>query len=87
MPQWRQHVTAALQESGMPPRKLQLEITETVLLQLRLATKNTLHPPPPPHKHTPHLTSPHRSFIQDLSNGAEPLAIVNAVAGSPNASI
>ncbi|MGA7018445.1 MAG: EAL domain-containing protein, partial [Pseudolabrys sp.] len=49
-------VTAALQESGMPPRKLQLEITETVLLQ-------------------------NRSFIQDLSNGAEPLAIVNAVAG------
>ncbi|MGB8141420.1 MAG: EAL domain-containing protein [Pseudolabrys sp.] len=49
-------VTAALQESGMPPRKLQLEISETVLLQ-------------------------NRSFIQDLSNGAEPLAIVNAVAG------
>jgi EAL domain-containing protein (putative c-di-GMP-specific phosphodiesterase class I) len=49
-------VTAALQESGMPPRKLQLEISETVLLQ-------------------------NRSFIQDLSHGAEPLAIVNAVAG------
>ena len=26
-----------------------------------------------------------RSFIQDLSNGAEPLAIVNAVAGLANA--
>jgi EAL domain-containing protein (putative c-di-GMP-specific phosphodiesterase class I) len=26
-------VTTALAESGMPPQKLQLEITETVLLQ------------------------------------------------------
>ncbi|MGC1746203.1 MAG: EAL domain-containing protein, partial [Pseudolabrys sp.] len=36
-------VTAALQESGMPPRKLQLEITETVLLQNTFTTLATLH--------------------------------------------
>ena len=36
-------VTAALQESRMPPRKLQLEITETVLLQNTFTTLATLH--------------------------------------------
>jgi diguanylate cyclase (GGDEF)-like protein/PAS domain S-box-containing protein len=36
-------VTGALAESGMPARRLQLEITETVLLQNTFATLATLH--------------------------------------------
>jgi len=36
-------VTAALAETGMPARRLQLEITETVLLQNTFATLATLH--------------------------------------------
>jgi diguanylate cyclase (GGDEF)-like protein len=36
-------VTTALEESGMPPQKLQLEITETVLLQNTFTTLATLH--------------------------------------------
>ncbi len=36
-------VTGALAESGMPAQKLQLEITETVLLQNTFATLATLH--------------------------------------------
>ena len=93
-------VTAALQESGMPPRKLQLEITETVLLQNTFTTLATLHelrkmgveialddfgtgyPSLSYLRSFPfEKIKIDRSFIQDLSNGAEPLAIVNAVAG------
>ena len=93
-------VTAALQESGMPPRKLQLEITETVLLQNTFTTLATLHelrkmgveialddfgtgyPSLSYLRSFPfEKIKINRSFIQDLSNGAEPLAIVNAVAG------
>jgi diguanylate cyclase (GGDEF)-like protein len=93
-------VTAALQESGMPPRKLQLEITETVLLQNTFTTLATLHELRKMgvqialddfgtgYSSLSYLRSfpfdkikIDRSFIQDLSNGAEPLAIVNAVAG------
>jgi len=36
-------VTSALEESGMPPHRLQLEITETVLLQNTFTTLATLH--------------------------------------------
>src|SRR5215470_16526129 len=93
-------VKAALQESGMPPRKLQLEITETVLLQNTFTTLATLHELRKMgvqialddfgtgYSSLSYLRSfpfdkikIDRSFIQDLSNGAEPLAIVNAVAG------
>ena len=93
-------VTAALRESGMPPRKLQLEITESVLLQNTFTTLATLHELRKMgvqialddfgtgYSSLSYLRSfpfdkikIDRSFIQDLSNGAEPLAIVNAVAG------
>jgi diguanylate cyclase (GGDEF)-like protein len=93
-------VTSALNESGMPPRKLQLEITETVLLQNTFTTLATLHELRKMgvqialddfgtgYSSLSYLRSfpfdkikIDRSFIQDLSNGAEPLAIVNAVAG------
>ena len=93
-------VTTALRESGMPPHKLQLEITETVLLQNTFTTLATLHELRKMgvqialddfgtgYSSLSYLRSfpfdkikIDRSFIQDLSNGAEPLAIVNAVAG------
>ena len=93
-------VTATLHESGMPPRKLQLEITESVLLQNTFTTLATLHELRKMgvqialddfgtgYSSLSYLRSfpfdkikIDRSFIQDLSNGAEPLAIVNAVAG------
>jgi len=93
-------VTTALAESGMPPRKLQLEITETVLLQNTFTTLATLHELRKMgvqialddfgtgYSSLSYLRSfpfdkikIDRSFIQDLSNGSEPLAIVNAVAG------
>jgi predicted signal transduction protein with EAL and GGDEF domain len=93
-------VTSALSESGMPPHKLQLEITETVLLQNTFTTLATLHELRKMgvqialddfgtgYSSLSYLRSfpfdkikIDRSFIQDLSNGAEPLAIVNAVAG------
>ena len=93
-------ITAALNESGMPPNKLQLEITETVLLQNTFSTLATLHELRrmgvqialddfgTGYSSLSYLRSfpfdkikIDRSFIQDLSNGAEPLAIVNAVAG------
>ena len=93
-------VTAALNESGMSPHKLQLEITETVLLQNTFTTLATLHELRKMgvqialddfgtgYSSLSYLRSfpfdkikIDRSFIQDLSNGAEPLAIVNAVAG------
>jgi EAL domain-containing protein (putative c-di-GMP-specific phosphodiesterase class I) len=93
-------VSSALNESGMNPHKLQLEITETVLLQNTFATLATLHELRKMgvqialddfgtgYSSLSYLRSfpfdkikIDRSFIQDLSNGAEPLAIVNAVAG------
>jgi len=92
-------VTAALAESGMPPHKLQLEITETVLLQNTFSTLATLHELRnlgvqvalddfgTGYSSLSYLRSfpfdkikIDRSFIQDLSNGAEPVAIVQAVA-------
>lgn len=93
-------VTAALRESGMPAGKLQLEITETVLMQNTFATLETLHALRKlgiqiamddfgtGYSSLSYLRSfpfdkikIDRSFIQDLANGAEPLAIVHAVAG------
>jgi len=92
-------VIGALAESGMPARRLQLEITETVLLQNTFATLATLHELRKlgvqialddfgtGYSSLSYLRSfpfdkikIDRSFIQDLSNGAEPVAIVQAVA-------
>jgi diguanylate cyclase (GGDEF)-like protein len=92
-------VTAALGETGMPARKLQLEITETVLLQNTFATLQTLHELRKlgvqialddfgtGYSSLSYLRSfpfdkikIDRSFIQDLANGQEPVAIVQAVA-------
>ena len=93
-------VKKAVAESGMDARRLQLEITETVLLQNTFATLATLHELRKlgaqialddfgtGYSSLSYLRSfpfdkikIDRSFIQDMSNGAEPLAIVNAVAG------
>ena len=93
-------VISTLDESGMPPHRLQLEITETVLLQNTFTTLATLHELRKMgvqialddfgtgYSSLSYLRSfpfdkikIDRSFIQDLSNGSEPLAIVNAVAG------
>ena len=93
-------VISTLNESGMPPHRLQLEITETVLLQNTFTTLATLHELRKMgvqialddfgtgYSSLSYLRSfpfdkikIDRSFIQDLSNGSEPLAIVNAVAG------
>jgi diguanylate cyclase (GGDEF)-like protein len=92
-------VIGALAETGLPARKLQLEITETVLLQNTFATLATLHELRKlgvqialddfgtGYSSLSYLRSfpfdkikIDRSFIQDLSNGAEPVAIVQAVA-------
>jgi len=96
-------VMAALSESGMPARKLQLEITESVLMQNTFSTLATLHELRKlgvqiamddfgtGYSSLSYLRSfpfdkikIDRSFIQDLSNGVEPLAIVHAVAGLAN---
>ena len=93
-------VKKALDDSGMDARRLQLEITETVLLQNTFATLARLHELRKlgaqialddfgtGYSSLSYLRSfpfdkikIDRSFIQDISNGAEPLAIVNAVAG------
>jgi diguanylate cyclase (GGDEF)-like protein len=92
-------VIGALGETGMPARKLQLEITETVLLQNTFATLQTLHELRKlgvqialddfgtGYSSLSYLRSfpfdkikIDRSFIQDLSKGTEPVAIVQAVA-------
>ena len=92
-------VTGALAESGMPAQKLQLEITESVLLQNTFATLATLHELRKlgvqialddfgtGYSSLSYLRSfpfdkikIDRSFIQDLSTGTEPVAIVQAVA-------
>ena len=93
-------VKAALAETGMRAGKLQLEITENVLMQNTVATLATLHELRKlgvqialddfgtGYSSLSYLRSfpfdkikIDRSFIQDMSNGAEPLAIVHAVAG------
>ena len=93
-------VTAAIAESGMSAHKLQLEITETVLLQNTFSTLATLHELRrmgvqialddfgTGYSSLSYLRSfpfdkikIDRSFIKDLAKGAEPLAIVHAVAG------
>ncbi len=95
-----QLVVSALAESGMPANRLQLEITETVLMHNTFNTLATLHALRKlgvqiamddfgtGYSSLSYLRSfpfdkikIDRSFIQDLSNGAEPLAIVHAVAG------
>jgi diguanylate cyclase (GGDEF)-like protein len=95
-----QLVISALAESGMAANRLQLEITETVLMHNTFATLATLHQLRKlgvqiamddfgtGYSSLSYLRSfpfdkikIDRSFIQDLSNGAEPLAIVHAVAG------
>ena len=92
-------VKGALAETGMPPHRLQLEITENVLLQNTFATLATLHELRKlgvqvalddfgtGYSSLSYLRSfpfdkikIDRSFIQDLSNGVEPVAIVQAVA-------
>jgi diguanylate cyclase (GGDEF)-like protein/PAS domain S-box-containing protein len=93
-------VKAALADSGMKADKLQLEITESLLMQNTFATLATLHELRKlgvqiamddfgtGYSSLSYLRSfpfdkikIDRSFIQDLANGAEPLAIVHAVAG------
>jgi diguanylate cyclase (GGDEF)-like protein len=93
-------VIEALETSGMPANRLQLEITETVLMQNTFNTLATLEKLRAlgvqialddfgtGYSSLSYLRSfpfdkikIDRSFIQDLSNGAEPLAIVHAVAG------
>src|SRR5262245_7352786 len=93
-------VKDALAESGLAASRLQLEITESLLMQNTFATLATLHELRKlgvqiamddfgtGYSSLSYLRSfpfdkikIDRSFIQDLSNGAEPLAIVNAVAG------
>jgi diguanylate cyclase (GGDEF)-like protein len=95
-----QLVMGALEESGMAGNRLQLEITESVLMQNTFATLATLHELRKlgvqiamddfgtGYSSLSYLRSfpfdkikIDRSFIEDLSNGAEPLAIVHAVAG------
>ncbi len=96
-------VLEALDEASMPARKLQLEITELVLMQNTFSTLATLHELRKlgvqiamddfgtGYSSLSYLRSfpfdkikIDRSFIQDLANGAEPLAIVHAVAGLAN---
>jgi diguanylate cyclase (GGDEF)-like protein len=93
-------VMAALAESGLPAQRLQLEITETLLMQNTFATLATLHELRKlgvqiamddfgtGYSSLSYLRNfpfdkikIDRSFIQDLANGAEPLAIVHAVTG------
>ncbi len=93
-------VTSALEESGLPAKRLQLEITESVLMHNTFATLATLHKLRElgvqiamddfgtGYSSLSYLRSfpfdkikIDRSFIQDISSQAEPLAIVHAVAG------
>jgi diguanylate cyclase (GGDEF)-like protein len=93
-------VKKALADSGLDACRLQLEITETVLLQNTFATLARLHELRKlgaqialddfgtGYSSLSYLRSfpfdkikIDQSFIQDMSNGTEPLAIVNAVAG------
>ncbi len=93
-------VTTALADSGIPASRLQLEITESLLMQNTFTTLATLHELRKlgvqiamddfgtGYSSLSYLRNfpfdkikIDRSFIQDLSNGTEPLAIVNAVTG------
>jgi EAL domain-containing protein (putative c-di-GMP-specific phosphodiesterase class I) len=93
-------VNSALDESGLPAKRLQLEITESVLMHNTFATLATLHKLRElgvqiamddfgtGYSSLSYLRSfpfdkikIDRSFIQDMSSAAEPLAIVHAVAG------
>ncbi len=93
-------VMSALAASGISGSRLQLEITESVLMQNTFATLATLHKLRglgiqiamddfgTGYSSLSYLRSfpfdkikIDRSFIQDLSNGTEPLAIVHAVTG------
>jgi len=93
-------VKSALADCGMAPERLQLEITETMLMQNTFATLAMLHELRKlgvqiamddfgtGYSSLSYLRSfpfdkikIDRSFIQDLANGAEPRAIVHAVAG------
>jgi EAL domain-containing protein (putative c-di-GMP-specific phosphodiesterase class I) len=93
-------VMSALAASGMAPGRLQLEITESLLMQNTFATLAMLHRLRKlgvqivlddfgtGYSSLSYLRSfpfdkikIDRTFIQDLSKGAEPLAIVHAVAG------
>jgi diguanylate cyclase (GGDEF)-like protein len=94
-----QAVVGALAASGMPATRLQLEITESILMQNTFATLATLHKLRElgvqiamddfgtGYSSLSYLRSfpfdkikIDRTFINDLTNGAEPLAIVHAVA-------
>ena len=98
-----QLVVSALADSGMAANRLQLEITESVLMQNTFNTLATLHQLRKlgvqiamddfgtGYSSLSYLRSfpfdkikIDRSFIKDLSNGNEPLAIVHAVAGLAN---
>ena len=98
-----QVVVGALATSGMPAKRLQLEITESVLMQDTFATLSMLHQLRKlgvqialddfgtGYSSLSYLRSfpfdkikIDRSFVQDLSKGAEPFAIVNAVTGLAN---
>jgi diguanylate cyclase (GGDEF)-like protein len=93
-------VVSALEESGLPAKRLQLEITESVLMHNTFGTLATLHKLRElgvqiamddfgtGYSSLSYLRSfpfdkikIDRSFIQDISSAAEPLAIVHAVAG------
>jgi diguanylate cyclase (GGDEF)-like protein len=93
-------VINALAASGLAPTRLQLEITESVLMQNTFATLNTLRQLRDlgveialddfgtGYSSLSYLRSfpfdkikIDRSFINDLANGAEPLALVRAIAG------
>jgi diguanylate cyclase (GGDEF)-like protein len=93
-------VMGILADCSMPANRLQLEITETMLMQNTFATLATLHQLRKlgvqiamddfgtGYSSLSYLRSfpfdkikIDRSFIQDLSKGAEPRAIVHAVAG------
>jgi diguanylate cyclase (GGDEF)-like protein/PAS domain S-box-containing protein len=93
-------VISALEESGLPAKRLQLEITESVLMHNTFGTLATLHKLRElgvqiamddfgtGYSSLSYLRSfpfdkikIDRSFIQDISSAAEPLAIVHAVAG------
>jgi diguanylate cyclase (GGDEF)-like protein len=93
-------VLTALSDTNMSANRLQIEITESVLMQNTFSTLETLHALRKlgvqiamddfgtGYSSLSYLRSfpfdkikIDRSFIQDLSNGAEPLAIVHAVAG------
>ena len=96
-------VKSAIADAGLAASRLQLEITESILMQNTFATLAILHELRKlgvqiamddfgtGYSSLSYLRSfpfdkikIDRSFIEDISNGAEPYAIVNAVAGLAN---